>query len=732
VANLIFNVKPKTKGSVKNRPFFFVQINRFDRKKKIRNSCLHPALFLVALLAGTAHSENGSRLWLRYVPLEDTALTMYRGRITQVVIPKTQPFTTVREELISALRTLLAKEISVVSSPSQDGALIAGTPDTCPLISSSVTASELEALGDEGFVLRSTTLNGYSVTLLAGNTPRGILYGAFCLLRFIQTGHSIDIFDLHQKPKIQKRLLNHWDNLDGSVERGYAGRSIWNWNDLPKKIDPRYKDYARANASIGINGTVLNNVNAQAQILTTEYIRKAASAAEALRPWGIQIYFSVKFTAPVEIGGLATSDPLDPGVQLWWIEKAKEIYSHIPDFGGFLVKAYSEGQPGPQIYGRSHADGANMLAKAVAPFGGIVMWRSFVYDLSIDTDRTKCAFLEFVPLDGKFAPNVLVQTKNGPVDFQPREPFNPLFGSMPATPLMLELQITQEYTGQAQHLVYLAPQWKEVLDSDTYAKGPGTTVAKIVDGSAEGYLLSGIAGVCGIGTEKNWTGHHFSQANWYAFGRLAWDYTLSSEQIAEEWIRMTWSGDQKTVNQIKKMMSGSWEACVDYMTPLGLHHLMAEGHHYGPQPNFVHPVREDWSSTYYHKADSGGIGFNRSSAGTNAVGQYFPPLRQLWDDPQTCPEIYLLWFHHLPWDHRLGSGLTIWQALQAHYQRGVDYVQFMQDTWDALDGKIDKQRYEHVCQLLTMQLKNAIQWRDTCLNYFGGFANPIAKKQTDN
>jgi alpha-glucuronidase len=645
---------------------------------------------MTALLAAAAQAEDGSRLWLRYDPLKSTALLQYRSRLTQIVIPQTPPFSAVREELPAALSGLLDKDIPVVASPSQDGALIAGTPETCDLIRSLICPSELETLGEEGFILRSGIVDGRPVTILAANTPRGVLYGGFHLLRLIQTGRSLDNLNDRQAPRIQKRLLNHWDNLDGSVERGYAGRSIWNWNDLPDKIDPRYKQYARANASIGINGAVLNNVNAQAQILTSDYIPKAAALAEVFRPWGIRVYFSVKFTAPTEIGGLMTSDPIDPVVRLWWKNKVDEIYQAIPDFGGFLVKAYSEGQPGPQIYGRTHADGANMLAEALAPHRGIVMWRSFVYDLSIDPDRTKCAYLEFVPLDGKFASNVLVQTKNGPVDFQPREPFSPLFGAMPGTPLLMELQITQEYTGQAKHLVYLAPQWKEVLDSDTFAKGPGTTIAKIIDGSAQGHKLSGIAGVCGIGTDTNWTGHHFSQANWYAFGRLAWDYTLSSEQIAEEWIRMTWSNDPEIVGRIQKIMAGSWEACVDYMTPLGLHHLMSEGHHYGPQPDYVHPDRHDWSSTYYHRADKGGIGFNRSSTGTNAVSQYFPPLRQKWDNPQTCPDMYLLWFHHLPWDYPLASGRTLWQALQHHYQRGVDYVQQMQEAWASLDGKIDK------------------------------------------
>lgn len=697
----------------------------------MRNSCLCRFLCFLSLLAGIAQAEDGSRLWLRYDLLKGPALFQYQNRLTRIVIPQSSDFTVVREELTAALSGLLGKDLPSVTSPTLDGALIAGTPDTCDFIRSLISPSELQTLGNEGYILRSITSPDHrQLTIIAANTSRGVLYGTFHLLRLIQTDRPMNNLDLQQKPRIQKRLLNHWDNLDRSVERGYAGRSIWNWNDLPDKMDPRYKEYARANASIGINGTVLNNVNAQSQILTGNYIHKAAAIAEVLRPWGIQIYFSVKFTAPMEIGGLTTSDPLDPAVRRWWTDKAREIYHRIPDFGGFLVKAYSEGQPGPQIYGRTHADGANMLAETLAPHGGIVMWRSFVYDLSIDSDRTKCAYLEFVPLDGKFAANVLVQTKNGPIDFQPREPFSPLFGAMPNTPLLMELQITQEYTGQAKHLVYLAPQWKEVLDSDTYAKGPGTTVAGIIDGSAQNHARTGIAGVCGIGSDENWTGHHFSQANWYAFGRLAWDHTLSSEQIAEEWIRMTWSNDPEAVSRIQKIMAGSWEACVDYMTPLGLHHLMAEGHHYGPQPDYVHPGRHDWSSTYYHRADKDGIGFNRSSTGTNAVSQYFPPLRHQWDNPKTCPEKYLLWFHHLSWDHQLASGQTLWQALQSHYQRGVNYVQFMQDTWASLDGKIDKQRHEQVRKRLDMQMENAVQWRDTCLEYFGRFVNPVAKEQT--
>ncbi|MBN1833346.1 MAG: alpha-glucuronidase [Deltaproteobacteria bacterium] len=679
---------------------------------------------VIVFLPGTVLAEDGYELWLRYNRIPDPELlSYYKKHATEMVVQQSCPiFRTVQDELLMALQGLLGQELPVNPSVSKKGAIILGTLDESPILRRLVQPLEMEIAGDEGYIIRSLSFDNRPVTVIAANKSKGVLYGVFRFICLIQNRQAIDRLSIRSKPRIQRRLLNHWDNLNGSVERGYAGKSIWNWEKLPAEIDSRYEDYARANASIGINGTVMNNVNSQAEILTKGYISKAAAIANVLRPYGIRVYFSVKFTSPMEIGGLSTADPFDPGVRRWWKERVRQIYEQIPDFGGFLVKAYSEGQPGPQIYGRTHADGANMLAEALSPFEGIVMWRSFVYDLSIDSDRAKCGYLEFVPLDGQFAANVLIQSKNGPVDFQPREPFNPLFGAMQKTPLMMELQITQEYTGQGKHLVYLAPQWKEVLDSETFAKGSGTLVAGIVDGSAENHALSGIAGVSGIGTDRNWMGHHFSQANWYAFGRLAWDPALTSEQIAEEWIEMTWSNDPETIDAIMKMMAGSWEACVDYMTPLGLHHLMAAGHHYGPEPEYVNPDRADWSSTYYHKADSEGIGFDRSSAGTNAVNQYAGPLRKLWDSPATCPEKYLLWFHHLPWTHQMSSGKTLWQELQLRYNRGVESVMTMQKAWDSLEGKIDEERFEHVKARLEMQLENAQEWRDVCLDYFGRFA----------
>ncbi len=673
------------------------------------------------LSVGVLWAEDGSRLWLRYDRLDSSLAGEYKTNVTQLVIPSS--FAVVGEEFGAGVSGLLGKEVPMVSSVTRDGAVVVGTPASLPLVGRLVDASSLKACGAEGYVIRSVQFNDFSITVIAANTRVGALYGSFHFLRLMQTGQSLAGLSIQEAPRLQRRLLNHWDNLDGSVERGYAGASIWQWADLPETVNPRIKDYARANASIGINGVAVNNVNSQAEILTAEYIAKAAAIADVLRPYGIRLYFSVKFTSPRVIGGLATADPLDGKVVAWWKAKADAIYAAIPDFGGFLVKAYSEGQPGPQQYGRSHADGANVLAAALAPHGGVVMWRSFVYDMTIDSDRTKCAYLEFVPLDGKFASNVFVQTKNGPIDFQPREPFSPLFGAMKQTPLMMELQITQEYTGQAKHLVYLGPQWKEVLDADTYANGAGTTVAKIIDGSAEGHSMSGIAGVSGIGSDRNWCGHHFSQANWYAYGRLAWDADLSAAAIAEEWVRMTWSNEPKVVKAIAGMMDGSWQACVDYMTPLGLHHLMAEGHHYGPGPDVVHPEREDWSSTYYHKAGPDGIGFDRSSTGTNAVSQYFSPLKEQWNCLETCPEKYLLWFHHVAWDYRMASGKTLWEELQVRYNRGVDEVEKMQVVWASLEGEVDPSRFEHVSERLTMQLENAQAWRDVCLGYFSTCKN---------
>lgn len=550
----------------------------------------------------------------------------------------------------------------------------------------------------------------------------GLLYGVYHILRLQQTKADLSHLNTIEKPSYEVRILNHWDNLDGSIERGYAGRSLWKWDDLPGKVSPRYEEYARANASVGINSVVLNNVNASPNMLREDYLKKVKVLADIFRPYGIKVYLSVNFSSPKVLGGLQNSDPLNKDVQKWWKDKAAEIYRLIPDFGGFLVKANSEGQPGPQDYGRTHADGANMMADALKPYHGIVMWRAFVYSPSKD-DRAKQAYLEFVPLDGKFRDNVIIQIKNGPVDFQPREAFNPLFGALRKTSEMVEFQITQEYLGFSNHLVFLAPLFKETLDSDTYSDGQGSTIAKITDGTLKSAKLTAISAVANIGEDTNWTGHHFAQANWYAFGRLAWNHELSSEQIAEEWIKMTFTDDQSFLNPVKEMMLSSRETAVDYMMPLGLHHIFAGGHHYGPEPwGDYKGGRPDWSPVYYHQADTNGLGFDRTKTGSNAVSQYFPPLNERYGNISTCPENLILWFHHVPWDYTMKDGKNLWDELCYTYDSGVKKVRDYQKTWDRMEPYIDKQRFADVQSKLKIQSKDAVWWKDACLLYFQTFS----------
>jgi len=692
-------------------------------------------LFQCAVL-NPKSGDDGYGLWMKYSPIRDPVLLeTYQTVISSVmVMGENETSGIVRDELKRGLEGLLVREIPVAGSVDAPGVLIAGTPSDSPEISGVVPRPVLEALGPEGFTIRTGEINGHPCLVIAANERAGVLYGAFHLLRLMETGQDISEIRLVSTPRIGYRLLNHWDNLDRSVERGYAGQSLWKWEELPGTIDPRYADYARANASLGINGTVLNNVNANPEILRPEYLQKVAALADVFRPYGIRVFLSINFSSPISarfgletnrrggIGDLPTSDPSDPAVRRWWQDKAGEIYALIPDFGGFLVKANSEGMPGPQDYDRTHAEGANMLAEALSPHGGIVMWRAFVYDADVDPDRANRAYLEFVPLDGRFAPNIFVQGKNGPIDFQPREPVQPLFGAMPQTPQMLELQITQEYLGHSTHLVYLAPMWREYFDFDLYAKGPGSTLAGIIDGSVQGYPMTGIAGVTNIGDDRNWCGHFFAQANWYAYGRLAWDHTLSPGQIADEWIRMSLSREANVVERVKSMMMGSWEACIAYMTPLGLHHIMQEHFHYGPQPDYADAPRLDWTSVYYHRADSLGIGFDRTPSGSNAAGQYFSPLREIFGDVRTCPEKYLLWFHHVPWDHTMKSGRTLWDEMCLHYYEGTRSVDSMIDTWESLRKEIDPAIYAHVRDKLSQHRRDAAIWRDTCLEYFQTFS----------
>jgi len=668
------------------------------------------ALFAAALAgaAAPAAAEDGYDLWLRY-PRVTRAASVDVGEVR--VLGESPTLAAARAELERGLDGLLGP------APRQGRRtlLLAGTSSQAQIAALKLP---MEKAGDEGYVIRSVQVDGRPATVIAANTDIGVLYGAFAYLRRIQTGQPAHALDLADEPAVKLRLLNHWDNLDRSVERGYAGQSIWDWWRLPDVKDPRYVDYARANASLGINGTVLNNVNAKADSLTEPYLRKAAAVAEALRPYGIRVYLSARFSAPKEIGGLPTADPLDPAVRAWWQAKAAEIYRIIPDFGGFLVKANSEGQPGPQDYGRTHADGANMLGEALAPHGGIVMWRAFVYSHEQPEDRIKQAYSEFTPLDGKFRDNVIVQVKNGPLDFQPREPFHPLFGAMPQTPLMMEFQVTKEYLGFSTHLVFLGGYWEEVLRADTARKGRGSTVAKVVDGSLDGRGFTGMAGVANIGSDRNWSGGHFDQANWYAFGRLAWNPHLPAQAIADEWARATFSNDPAFVGPVTAMMLRSRETVVDYMTPLGLAHIMGKGHHYGPGPWVAGGERADWTSVYYHRASADGVGFDRTAKGSNAIAQYAPQAAAA----LLADERHLLWFHRVPWDHKMKSGRTLWDELVVRYSAGVEQVRDMRRTWAAMSPYVDTQRHAEVAAYLAVQEREAQWWRDACVAYFQTFA----------
>jgi alpha-glucuronidase len=569
----------------------------------------------------------------------------------------------------------------------------------------------------DGFRL---TKNGVEAT-----TETGLLYGVYELLRRQATGQSTTA-DINN-PSYQLRLLNHWDNLNGTIERGYAGGSIF-W----RKTDPftvtgtdksRWMQYARANASIGINGSVLNNVNASPQVLSADYLKRVKAIADVLRPYGIKVYLSANFSSPAVLGKLKNSDPLQPAVQKWWRDKAKEIYTLIPDFGGFLVKANSEGQPGPQDFGRTHVDGANMLADAVKPYKGVVMWRAFVYSPN-DKDRAKLAYQEFMPFDGQFRDNVIIQVKNGPIDFQPREPFSPLFGAMKKTSVMPEFQITQEYLGHSIHLVYLSTMWEECLQSDTYQQGKGSTVARVTDGRIYPQTYTAMAGVSNVGLDSNWTGHHFAQANWYAFGRLAWNNELKSEQIAREWLKQTFDDSKRDWEKnfykpVREMMMESREAAVNYMMPLGLHHIMSANGHYGPGPWWQPPgMRADWTPPYYHQAGPDGIGFDRTKSGSDAVSQYAEPLASQYNNPATCPEDLLLWFHHLPWDYKTRSGRTLWDELAYHYDKGVQQVREFQKVWDKAEPYVDSTRFTAVQRKLRAQAMNAIVWKDAVLQFF--------------
>ncbi|MDR2472055.1 MAG: alpha-glucuronidase [Tannerella sp.] len=677
---------------------------------------LRTVLYFLFISASVVSAEDGSRLWL----------------------PKAESRKQEAESVGANARITSNRQsptISVALRELQN--YWKGQPVTLTIDKKSVNLKD-------GYTIRS----GANKLTVSAATDAGLLYGAYHLLRLQETGTltgtptgtlSGDI-NITEIPSYDRRILNHWDNLDLSIERGYAGKSLWKWEQLPHTLSPHYEAYARANASIGINGTVLNNVNANPKILNNEYLMKVKALADVFRPYGLTVYLSVNFAAPKTIGQLPTADPLDKAVQQWWKQKVKDIYALIPDFGGFLVKANSEGQSGPQDYGRTHADGANMLADALAPFNGIVMWRAFVYNPTKE-DRAKQACHEFVPLDGQFRDNVIIQIKNGPIDFQPREPISPLFGALKHTAEMIEFQITQEYLGHSKHLVYLAPLFEETLRTDTYsgrkqvaesrkaetlrtdADGEGATVAKITDGSLHPAKVTAIAGVANTGDNTNWCGHIFAQSNWYAFGRLAWNHNLRSEQIADEWLRMTFTADTSFLNPVHDMMMTSRETCVDYMMPYGLHHIFSFHEHFGPGPWDDAPGgRPDWMPWYYHNADTAGVGFDRTATGSNAVSQYFPPLNDIYGNRDRCPENLLLWFHHIPWTYRMTNGADLWHNLCRRYDAGVKRVRQYQSLWDKMKPYVDEDRFLQVQSKLKIHLQDAIIWKDACLLYFQTFS----------
>lgn len=680
-------------------------------------------LFIVCFLT-KGHATNGYDLWLSYKKVtNNTLLKEYREILTGTcVLGDSETIKVTREELKRGLDGLLDMQLEISVEQQKSTSFMVAQKKDLPLAVLQKLSKEFDLIGEEGFIVKEIQLNRKKILVITGLKDVGVLYGVFKFLRLLQTHQTIQGIHMVDSPKIDLRMLNHWDNLDGTVERGFAGFSLWNWQKLPGYIDQRYVDYARANASIGINGVVLNNVNAHSLILTPMYLKKVKALASVFEPYGIKVYLSAKFSAPMQIGTLKTADPLASEVVEWWQVKTKEIYQYIPNFGGFLVKANSEGQPGPQDYGRSHADGANMLAAALAPYNGVVIWRAFVYSEHNDTDRAKQAFDEFVPLDGEFSDNVLIQTKNGPIDFQPREPFHPMFGAMPKTSLMMEFQITQEYLGFSTHLVFLPKLYEEVLAADTFRRGVNSTIAKVVDGTLHAKKITGMAGVANIGSDMNWTGHPFGQANWYGFGRLAWDPYLKAEIIAEEWIRCTYSNNISFVTPIKEMMLDSREAVVNYMMPLGLHHLFDTGHHYGPGPWVDNLSRPEWNPVYYHNAETQGIGFDRTFTGSNATSQYAPEVARMFENVDTCPEEFLLWFHHLPWDYKMKNGRQLWDEMAFKYQEGVQQVEQMIAVWEASKNYITITQYQEVHMLLNIQLEEAKWWRDASLLYFKTFS----------
>jgi alpha-glucuronidase len=651
-----------------------------------------------------SYADDGYRLWLKYEKItNEVKRKAYAARLSQVSINFTDP------TIIVALKELNMASVGMLGINVKEVEKISADNYGLELKVQNIADPHPEAY-------QIKTINKRLV--ISGNTSKGVLYGVFEFLKMIQKEESITKIDISSSPKIQLRLLNHWDNNNGTIERGYAGMSLWKWYELPERIDPRYIDYARANASIGINGTVINNVNASARFITSEYLGKVKALADVFRPYGIKVYLSVNFASPKILGGIKTADPLDPQVQEWWKNKVNEIYKLIPDFGGFTVKANSEGEPGPMDYGRSHREGANMLAEAIAPHKGLIIWRAFVYNFDPKGDRFAAAFNEFKPFDGQFLPNVIIQVKNGPIDFQVREPISPLFGAMEKTPVSMEFQLTQEYLGWATHCVFQAPMFEEVLQTDTYAKGKGSTVAKVITGELFKYPLTSMIGVANTGSDRNWTGHPMAQANWFTLGRLAWNPSLTSADIAKEWISLTFGTDKKTNETIEKIMLDSREIYTNYTNPLGVHHVMGEGHHFGPEPWVEKAPRPDWTALYYHRADSSGIGFDRTRTGSNSLAQYHPELRAKYENINEVQPEFLLWFHHAPWSMKLSTGKTVWDEMVFRYYEGVKSVENMQKEWSTVKGKVDAEVFENVESRLKTQHKEALWWRDASVLYF--------------
>jgi len=696
------------------------------------NSILCAKLVTDAGLAESSSGEDGYRLWLRYEAVNDLALAdSFRHFCAAIHLPGSDPTLVIaRAELESGLKGLLGA-VYFTDDPSHANALLVGTPVSNPAIEA--LNLPLDGLGRDGYLIKEVKKGDGSVVVIAAKQPLGVLYGSFAFLRQLQTLRPLKGIQIRSVPSTQYRILDHWDNPAGNVERGYAGGSLWKWKELPGTIDPRYADYARACSSIGINVAVLNNVNASPENLSSEYLEKTAVLAQTLRPYGIRVALTPLFDLPMRLGKLDTANPQDPRVIHWWKDKTEEIYRLIPDFAGFLIKADSEGRPGPHAYGLTHDFGANMLGGLLAPHGGIVMWRAFSVEAPASfigkyypqppskNDYCSNAFRTFSPLDGRFHENVALQVKTGPRDFQPREVPNPLFGAMRKTSTFIEMQITQEYLGESIHLCYLAPMWREVLDFETHAKGNGSTIAKIIEGKVFENPLTGAAGVANTGSDRNWTGHHFAQANWYAFGRLAWDVNLSPEAIAEEWTRMTFGNDPQVVSTIVSMMMGSWEAQVNYTGALGLMQLV-DRKHYGPDPAF---------RQMFHNASATCIGIDRTATGLDFVSEYEPAVRDLFANPKTCPEKYLLFFHQVSWDEKLSDGRTVWEELAFRYCKGVEYVDQMQRQWKSLEGRIDPRRFNDVTNKLNQQRADAAIWRDVCLKFFSEKnARPIPTEAT--